>query len=113
IEQYHEIGTGIPLPLHIILVNDGSTTGVTESDIKMLRSAIPLFNYIEYIDNKGKGFALRKGVAAADTEIIIYTDIDFPYSVASISELFNTIHTGGYDIAIGIKNDLYYANVPP
>lgn len=100
-------------PISIVLVNDGSTTGIMQNDIEILRKEIPSFEYITYAGNKGKGYALRQGVARADTDIIIYTDIDFPYSTDSVASIFDTLYNEGYDIAIGIKNSSYYAKVPP
>lgn len=96
----------------IILVNDGSTSGVTDNDISMLQNTIPGFQYVSYKENKGKGYALRKGVAVASTDIILYTDIDFPYTIESIASVYHSLADDRTDIAAGIKNKNYYAKVP-
>lgn len=112
IEQYNVISTRLQVPVEIILVNDGCNPTIPQQDINMLQQAIPAFRYIDYNENKGKGYALRKGVAAAQSDIVIYTDIDFPYSVDSLVAIYDTLHNGPYDAAPGIKNERYYAKVP-
>lgn len=101
------------VPLEIILVNDGSTANISDNDVNTLRQAIPAFRYISYTENRGKGYALRKGIAEAQSDIIIYTDVDFPYSAGSLVGIYNTLHHGQCDAAPGIKDEHYYAKVPP
>ncbi len=93
-----------------IMVNDGSTSDIysNEKD-KISASHIKL---IEYSPNQGKGEALRRGVAASSGELIIYTDIDFPYTQASIRQVIAILQSGRKDIVIGIKDKEYYAHVP-
>mgnify|MGYP000052716758 CR=1 FL=1 len=100
------------MPVGLILVNDGSTRGISQQDIKTLEEKIPSFCLVENHTNKGKGYTLRKGVALAHTGIIIYTDIDFPYSVDSMVAVYKAIHDEGYAIAIGVKDEQYFAKVP-
>jgi glycosyltransferase involved in cell wall biosynthesis len=112
IEQYHAIADRLRVHVEIILVNDGSTVNISDSDIHTLRQAIPAFRYISYTENRGKGYALRKGIAEAQAGIIIYTDVDFPYSVNSLVAIYDTLHKEGYDAAPGIKDKHYYTKVP-
>lgn len=113
IEQYRAIVERLGIEVEVILVNDGSTANISDSDIHTLRQAIPAFRYISYTENRGKGYALRKGIAAAQSDIIIYTDVDFPYSVDSLVHIYDTLHHGECDAAPGIKDEHYYAKVPP
>jgi glycosyltransferase involved in cell wall biosynthesis len=113
VAQYREIAQVLDAPVNIILVNDGSTTNISGGDIKLLNQSITAFEYISYAENRGKGYALRQGVARADADIIIYTDIDFPYTTASLAAVYNTLYKEGFDVAAGIKNDKYYNQVPP
>jgi len=113
IEQYNAIVERLRVEVEVILVNDGSTANISDSDINTLRRAIPAFRYISYTENRGKGYALRKGIAEAQSDIIIYTDVDFPYSVDSLVDIYDTLHHGQCDAAPGIKDEHYYAKVPP
>ena len=111
--QYREITAVLHIPVNIVLVNDGSTTNISTEDITLLSRSITGFEYISYAENRGKGYALRKGVALAETDIIIYTDIDFPYTTASFAAIYHSLYNTGFDVAIGVKNKNYYTQVPP
>lgn len=99
------------VPLQIILVNDGSTTGVSSETIEYLKAKNLPITLIEYPDNKGKGFALRQGVAKAQSEFQIFTDVDFPYTIQSIIALYNSLKNGN-DVALGTRKADYYKTVP-
>ena len=51
------------LTIELIIVNDGSSKNVSVEHLKFLKSEIPAVKIISYEQNRGKGFALRKGVA--------------------------------------------------
>lgn len=112
IDAYKEISVRIGIAPSLILVNDGSTQHIDADDISLLQQSITSFEYISYTENRGKGYALRQGVAKARTSYIIYTDIDFPYTADSLVAIFNALHKEGYDVAVGIKDDKYYEHVP-
>jgi hypothetical protein len=66
---------------------------------------------IEYEQNQGKGFALRKGVEAIDAAAYVVTDIDFPYTLESMLAVLTTIKEGKALIAAGNRNYDYYDNI--
>lgn len=109
---YNDVTALIGIAPSVILVNDGSVQHIGKEDISLLEQSIACFKYISYTENRGKGYALRQGVAQANTPYIIYTDIDFPYTADSLAAVFNSLYKDGYDVAIGIKNDSYYEHVP-
>jgi len=96
----------------LIIVFDGKSESVTPAAIATIESRIPRLQLISYNENRGKGYATRKGVAAATGHIILYTDIDFPYTTASICALYNKLNNNECDVAIGVKNNDYYNHVP-
>lgn len=98
--------------LTIILVNDGSQKGITAEDIEVLKDGLPAFEYVTYTQNRGKGFALRKGVAAARGDLHIYTDIDFPYTTQSIQNVFALLKAGSAEVVAGVRDEHYYEHVP-
>ncbi len=100
-----------PLSLKLILVNDGSPTGVEPGDTGRLAAGLPGFEYLPLAVNGGKGAALRAGVARSKADFCVFTDIDFPYEVDSIVEVVQTL-LAGQDIAIGIKDQTYYEQTP-
>jgi glycosyltransferase involved in cell wall biosynthesis len=99
--------------LHVYLVNDGAQHGITDQDIKLLQDTLPQFTYISYPENRGKGYALRQGVSQTTGEYCIYTDIDFPYTEQSLVHVFNALRKEKADIAVGVRDENYYSNVPP
>lgn len=99
--------------LHIILVNDGSQTGIQPDHISALKRAIPLFTYCELPENKGKGYAIREGVRHSQAPVCLFTDIDFPYTLESILSLVQVLTKDEIDVAIGVKGPGYYKHLPP
>ena len=99
------------MDFEIIVVNDGSSSvSFFEGKEALLGGRVRL---IEYSPNKGKGEALRTGVRASSGDLIIYTDIDFPYTIESISSIIDGLRNGSADVLIGIKDSSYYSHVPP
>jgi glycosyltransferase involved in cell wall biosynthesis len=94
----------------MILVNDGSID-FTSSKENCLQMS-PEVKFISYCVNRGKGYALREGIKQAEGDLIIYTDIDFPYTTDSFLKLFSTLKDANTDIAIGIRSEEYYTHLP-
>lgn len=110
-ESYQQICDHINDRVEFILVNDGSTKHVSEESIGQLKELIPLFHYISYQQNMGKGFALRAGVKEAKGNLIIYTDTDFPYTIDSLFSVYDALCNGS-DVVLGVKDKSYYKEVP-
>ncbi len=109
----HHIRSQLPdVDVCLILVNDGSTSGIDEYQVQQLHESLPFFFYVTYESNKGKGFALRKGVEKSEGDYCIYTDLDFPYREVSLINLFHTLKQQNADIVSGIRDSNYYSNVP-
>lgn len=100
------------LVLQLIVVNDGSKTNILQSDIASIEPLVNDFEYISYIKNRGKGYALRRGIAAVRHDLCIYTDIDFPYTIDSFVALFEQLQTANWDVVVGIRDANYYQHVP-
>lgn len=96
--------------VELIIVNDGSTT----VDVA---GATAFFNRHEgivfrsYTTNMGKGYALREGVKLAQGALIVYTDIDFPYTHESFNAILLALQQNA-DVAIGIRGAEYYTHLP-
>jgi len=98
--------------VELILVIDGPSATVTGTALSVLQQNIAALKLVKYEQNRGKGYALRQGVAAATGEMIMYTDIDFPYTTDSMYAINECLKNNESDVAIGVKNDAYYAHVP-
>lgn len=97
--------------IEAVLVNDASQIGIAEQHIEYLKKELPLFTYVSYKENQGKGYALRQGIKSLSDGLILYTDIDFPYEYYSMLKVLEQLE-GGADIAIGTRDDEYYENTP-
>lgn len=98
------------LTFEAIVVNDGSNSPTFINDKTKLQLAD--ITLIEYSPNQGKGEAIRTGVRASSGEIVVYTDIDFPYTIASMSDIIDILKNGSADVVIGVKDKSYYTHVP-
>ena len=98
--------------LRVILVNDGSSKKMNKDSISYLQAKIPAFSYLDCPQNEGKGAALRRGINVSTSNICIFTDIDFPYTIQSFLAIFRALTVGKLDVAIGIKDDQYYSHLP-
>jgi len=107
--HYQQIKSRLPVDTHIeiIVVNDGSPTPVTAASKRFLSRRCPHFKFISYRFNMGKGYAVRKGVEAAQAPYIIYTDIDFPYTVADICQVYDRLTSGNTEVVMGVREVSY------
>ncbi|MCB9233826.1 MAG: glycosyltransferase family 2 protein [Bacteroidia bacterium] len=118
-ENIIEVMSGISeqlsgVPLSLIVVNDGSSRGYSANGIEKIRQRLPGVKVIgeENPVNKGKGNALRRGMKAATAEYQIYTDVDFPYTTASLISIYENLVQGSGDIVAGVRDEEYYKGVP-
>ena len=70
----------------LIVVNDGSTDGAG-AIAERLAGESPHLRVIGYPQNRGRGYALRTGIAAARGEIIVTTEIDLSWGERIIHDL--------------------------
>lgn len=96
--------------LEVVIVNDGSTTFNAE-ECATFFAPYPQIKFHPYTTNQGKGYALREGVKHTQGELIIYTDIDFPYTHHSFLNILQALQQGS-DVAIGIRGNEYYTHLP-
>lgn len=91
------------LSYEIIVVNDGST----DNTWQILQNA-KKENYnlilLSYKQNKGKGYAVRKGILESKGKHVMYIDGDLDINTQVIREYLNEL--SNYDILIASKNHL-------
>lgn len=85
----------------IIVVNDGSSDE-TESEIQRAQSVDKRVAMISYPDNKGKGYAVRRGMLASKSEYTAFLDADLELP-PHLLEGFLKEAEAGTDIVIGSK----------
>ena len=111
-ERYYEFCKLTGEQAQLLVVMDGKGSRDYTDALTFLENTIGNLKVITYDENRGKGYAIRQGVAAASGDLIIYTDVDFPYTADSLIAVYNGLKYDEYDVCIGVKNDSYYSHVP-
>ena len=85
----------------IIVVDDGSADN-TASVVKALSLELKELNLLRYEKNRGKGYAVRKGVLSSGGAMVLICDADLSAPIEELEKL-QTFIEGGFDIAIGSR----------
>ena len=97
--------------IEYIIVNDGYENEHLLNLFEVIQQSENNIRFISYAENKGKGFALRTGVAAATASIVITTDLDFPYEFRDVKNLYLLLKSGK-EIVSGKRMTSYYTATP-
>ena len=92
----------VPLRLEIIVVNDASTDGTREI-LEKLATAGLVDRVVHHEKNRGKGAAIRSGVAAATGDALVVQDADLEYDPADLPALIKPISEGRADAVYGSR----------
>ena len=86
----------------IIFSNDGSKDGCDKAVEEM---NLPCVRVVGYEQNRGKGYAVRVAMLAAEGDIVMFTDADLAYGTDVIKRVYNTfIDNPDADMVIGSRN---------
>ncbi len=87
----------------LIVVDDGSADRTAEvarisAEDSRIRSRV-----IRYEKNRGKGFAVKTGLLAAEGEIALFSDADLSTPIEEMHKLIDPIIAGEYDVTFGSR----------
>ena len=85
----------------LIVVNDGSSD-TTEDVVVHSKKEIPSIQYSGYKENRGKGYAIRQGVALSTGDIILVSDADLSTPIEEVEKLL-VPYDDGYHVVIGSR----------
>ncbi len=90
-----------PPATEVIVVDDDSPDG-TWKIVEEMRATLPRLRLIHRTTERGLTSALRAGIAAAEGEVVVWSDCDFSMPPAKVEDLLAAI-AGGADAAVGSR----------
>jgi glycosyltransferase involved in cell wall biosynthesis len=95
----------------IVIVNDGSKFNFHDK-VENLLVKYKNVRFLEYSQNKGKGFAVKYGVENSNAEYYIYSDYDFPFGCEAVYETYSILGNENCDLVFGKRNKSYFWKLP-
>jgi len=86
----------------LIIVDDGSQDG-TRAVLEEIKASFPFVKLILHEQNRGKGAAVRTGIAAASMDLVLIQDADLEYDPEDYHALLKPIEKGKADVVYGSR----------
>ncbi len=83
------------------MVSDGSSDN-TDQIVSEFAAIHPNFQLLSYSPNRGKGYAVRKGILESDADYVLFSDADLAAPIEEITKLWKSVDAG-LEIAIGSR----------
>ena len=85
----------------IVIADNGSTDGTPE----VARRLCGEYGRVAYtrLEERGRGRALRRAWMESDADVLAYMDVDLSTDLGAFPTLVQSVHEGGYDLAIGSR----------
>jgi dolichyl-phosphate beta-glucosyltransferase len=101
LESLRDYSQGNPRILEVIVIDDGSRDGTAQA-AQAFSGRLPGLKTIRLKANRGKGYAVRRGVFASQGDIVIFMDADGATPPSEIDEACAVL-AQGYDVVIGSR----------
>jgi dolichyl-phosphate beta-glucosyltransferase len=88
----------------LIVVDDGSTDGTAHVAEEFFAQRPDVSaRVLPFTENRGKGHAVRAGLAAARTPIALFSDADLSTPITELPKIVEPIEAGQYDLVLGSR----------
>jgi glycosyltransferase involved in cell wall biosynthesis len=88
----------------VIVVDDGSSDDTSQAAARVLsRFSDVAGDIVRYEQNRGKGFAVRTGLARSRADIALFSDADLSTPIEEMDKLIDPIRSGEYDVTFGSR----------
>src|SRR5688572_4062055 len=88
----------------LIVVDDGSQDSTAATAERALQAFPEVSSrVIRYEKNRGKGFAVKTGLLAANADIALFSDADLSTPIEELPKLVDPIRNGEYDLTFGSR----------
>lgn len=88
--------------IEIVVVDDGSTDGTSEL-AKTFADRSPNFQVLRHSPNRGKGYAVKRGMLAASGQFRLFSDADLSTPIDELDKMLPLLLSGEADIAIASR----------
>ena len=93
----------LPFATEIIVVDDGSRDGTAAVLDRLVAEGVPGLKVLTHERNRGKGAAVRTGIAASCGDLVVIQDADLEYDPRDIPRLLEPILSGRADVVYGTR----------
>lgn len=87
----------------LVIVNDGSKDFTLDKIIEVKELYPKLIKVVHYKDNKGKGYAVKKGILEANGKYILFMDMDLSTDLSAIKDCLDLTKKEEVSIIIGSR----------
>jgi len=103
IEKILSFARQSPIPVEVIVVDDGSSDDTAAIVARFERDAEGILRLIRNSENHGKGHAVRQGMLNATASYVLFTDADLSAPIEELQKLFDIAIHENADIVIGSR----------
>jgi dolichyl-phosphate beta-glucosyltransferase len=103
LETVHSYLQTLGFEYEIVVVNDGSSDDTLQQIAGMKDRHLCVISYAE---NKGKGFAVNRGMMAARGQYRLFMDMDLSTALTEIPQFLQCVRDGLCDICVGNRHSI-------